>query len=221
MSVAVAAGAVCAQLRKDILAGLFDFGGRLKIDDLAARYATSHMPIREALRQLQGEGLVIVEPNRGARVRSINMEFIRDIFDLRVALESMLARRAAERITPAQLARLAAIEEKLEARAARKDFTAVLAANQAFHAAINEAAGNVEAIRVLEVHWNLIVALWGRHGYGPDRAAGVVSDHRQLLVALRARDADGAAILASAHAVKAKQEMLRRFDAAATATDAA
>jgi len=221
VSVAVAAGAVCAQLRKDILAGLFDFGGRLKIDDLAARYATSHMPIREALRQLQGEGLVMVEPNRGARVRGIDAEFIRDIFDLRIALESMLARRAAERITPTQLAKLAAIEEELEARAAHRDYTAVLTANQAFHATINEAAGNVEAIRVLELHWNLIVALWGRHGYGTDRAAGVISDHRQLVVALRARDADGASILASAHAVKAKQEMLRRFEANADATNAA
>ncbi|MFN8701808.1 MAG: GntR family transcriptional regulator [Rhodospirillales bacterium] len=221
MSVAVAAGAVCAQLRKDILAGLFAFGGRLKIDELAARYATSHMPIREALRQLQGEGLVTVEPNRGARVRSIDIEFIRDIFDLRVALEGMLARRAAERITVAQIACMAAIEEKLEASAARKDFTAVLAANQAFHAVINEAAGNVEAIRVLEVHWNLIIALWGRHGYGTDRAAGVISDHRQLLVALRARDAEGAVMLASAHAVKAKQEMLRRFEASAKSTKAA
>ncbi len=221
MSVAVAAGAVCAQLRKDILAGLFAFGGRLKIDDLAARYETSHMPIREALRQLQGEGLVTVEPNRGARVRNVDIEFIRDIFDLRVALEGMLARRAAERIDQAQLARLAAIEEKLEASAARKDFTAVLAANQAFHAVINEAAGNVEAIRVLELHWNLIIALWGRHGYGTDRAAGVISDHRQLLVALRARDAEGAVMLASAHAVKAKQEMLRRFEASAKSTKAA
>ena len=154
-------------------------------------------------------------------MRNVDIEFIRDIFDLRVALEGMLARRAAERIDQAQLARLAAIEEKLEASAARKDFTAVLAANQAFHAVINEAAGNVEAIRVLEVHWNLIIALWGRHGYGTDRAAGVISDHRQLLVALRARDADGAVMLASAHAVKAKQEMLRRFEASAKSTKAA
>jgi DNA-binding GntR family transcriptional regulator len=102
-----------------------------------------------------------------------------------------------------------------------RSFTAVLAANQAFHAVINEAAGNVEAIRVLEVHWNLIIALWGRHGYGTDRAAGVISDHRQLLVALRARDAEGAVMLASAHAVKAKQEMLRRFEASAKSTKAA
>lgn len=208
------AQSISDRLRQDILAGAFPFGGRLKIDDLAARYTTSHMPIREALRQLQGEGLVNVEPNRGARVRAVGIEFVREIFDLRIALESMLARRAAERIRQEHLDELARIEVELEACAARADYAGVLAANQAFHAVINEAAGNVEAIRILERHWNIIVALWGRHGYGEDRVAGVISDHRQIVFALKERDAEGAAILQTAHAAKAKQEMLRRISAA-------
>jgi len=211
VSMAMAALSVCDRLRQDILAGAFPFGGRLKIDDLAARYTTSHMPIREALRQLQGEGLVNVEPNRGARVRAVDVEFVRDMFDLRIALEAMLARRAAERIRPDQFDALARIQAELEACAGRADYAGVLAANQAFHAVINEAAGNVEAIRVLDRHWNIIVALWGRHGYGEERVAGVISDHRQIVFALKERDAEGAAILATAHAAKAKQEMLRRI----------
>jgi DNA-binding GntR family transcriptional regulator len=207
-------GSVCNRLRQDILSGVFPFGGRLKIDALAARYTTSHMPIREALRQLQGEGLVNVEPNRGARVRAVDVEFVRDLFDLRIALEAMLARRAAERIGSSQLEEIRRIESDLESSAARSDFSAVLAANQAFHAVINNAAGNIEAIRILDRHWNIIVALWGRHGYGEERVAGVISDHRQIIVALSQRDAEGAAILQTAHAAKAKQEMLRRIQAA-------
>lgn len=207
-------GSICDRLRQDILSGVFPFGGRLKIDELAARYTTSHMPVREALRQLQGEGLVNVEPNRGARVRAINIEFVRDLFDLRIALEAMLARRAAEKIVSSQLDEIRRIESDLEASAARSDFAAVLAANQAFHAVINNAAGNFEAIRILDRHWNIIVALWGRHGYGEERVAGVISDHRQIIVALSQRDAEGAAILQTAHAAKAKQEMLRRIQAA-------
>ncbi len=207
-------GPICDRLRQDILSGVFPFGGRLKIDELAARYTTSHMPIREALRQLQGEGLVNVEPNRGARVRAVDVEFVRDLFDLRIALEAMLARRAAERIVSSQLDEIRRIESDLEASAARSDFAAVLVANQAFHAVINNAAGNVEAIRILDRHWNIIVALWGRHGYGEERVAGVISDHRQIIVALSQRDAEGAAILQTAHAAKAKQEMLRRIQAA-------
>ncbi|MBI3503600.1 MAG: GntR family transcriptional regulator [Proteobacteria bacterium] len=212
MPIEPATPSVCERLRQDILVGAFPFGGRLKIDELSDRYTTSHMPIREALRQLQGEGLVVVEPNRGARVRAVDIDFVRDMFDLRIALESMLTRRAAERITPPQIDRIRRIEEDLEASVAKADFGAVLVANKALHAAINEAAGNVEAIRLLERHWNIIIALWGRHGYGAERAAGVISDHRQIIVALVQRDAEGAAILAAAHAAKAKQEMIRRFD---------
>jgi DNA-binding GntR family transcriptional regulator len=102
------------RLRADILAGAFGFGARLKIEDLARRYATSHMPIREALRSLHGEGLIVIEPNRGARVRSIDVDFVRNMFDLRVAIEAMMTRRAAERATSDDLAQLAAIESRLE-----------------------------------------------------------------------------------------------------------
>ncbi len=211
MTSTIAADSVCDRLRQDIVIGAFPFGGRLKIGDLADRYETSHMPIREALRQLQGEGLVIVEPNRGARVRKVDLEFVRDLFDLRIALEPMLARRAAERITAVQIETIARIEEELEERAVGQDYAGILACNQAFHAVINDAAGNIEAVRILDRHWNIIIALWGRHGYGTERASGVISDHRQIIVALTQRDAEGAAILATAHAAKAKQEMLRRL----------
>jgi DNA-binding GntR family transcriptional regulator len=113
------------------------------------------------------------------------------------------------------LAELEAIQREFEARAQRADYPGLLAANRAFHAVINRAAGNVEAIHLLDRHWNIIVALWGRHGYGAERVAGVISDHREILLALGQRDADGAAILATAHAAKAKQQMLLRFAKAA------
>lgn len=205
---------VSERLRHDIIAGSFPFGGRLKIDDLASRYATSHMPIREALRQLHGEGLVDFEPNKGARVRAVDVDFVRDLFDLRIAVEAMLTRRAAQRITSAQIESLERIEADLEASAERADYTGMLVANRRFHGLINEAAGNVEAIRIIESHWNIIVGLWQRHGYGPERAAGVISDHRQLLYSLSHRDTEGAAILATAHAAKARNDILKRMDAA-------
>ena len=84
-------------LRRDIVAGELPFGSRLRINELATRYGVSHMPIREALRELHGEGLVIIEKNRGARVREFHQGLVEDLFDIRSAIETMLARRAAER----------------------------------------------------------------------------------------------------------------------------
>ena len=103
------------RLRNDIVSGAFPFGSRLVMEDLASRYGVSHMPIREALRVLHGEGLVVIEPNRGAHVRPIYAGFIEDLFDMRAAIETMLARRAAERRNADHLARLRTAAAKLEA----------------------------------------------------------------------------------------------------------
>src|SRR5947207_12786453 len=83
------------RVRDDIVAGALPFGSRLTLDLLAARYSVGHMPVREALRQLEGEGLVVLTPNRGARVRAVDIGFVRNSFDLRIPFEGLIARRAA------------------------------------------------------------------------------------------------------------------------------
>jgi DNA-binding GntR family transcriptional regulator len=202
---------ICDRIRDDIVSGTLPFGSRLTLHRLATRYATGHMPVREALRQLQGEGLVVQTPNRGARVRAVDVDFVRNIFDLRIAIEAMLARRAAERIEPQDVAALETVQRSFEACIEAKDFAGALAANRAFHRIINGAANNPEASALLDRHWRLIAALWNVHGYGEERAAGVISDHHQLIRAFATRDTDVAACLAMAHAAKAKQELIARM----------
>ena len=199
------------RLRADILSGAIPFGTRLTIAALAERYAVSHMPIREALRHLQGEGLLTITPNRGARVRNVDIAFVRNMFDLRVAIEAMLTRRAAERIDAAGLAALEAAQERLERCAARSDVAGVLAANRAFHQVVYDAADNPEALEIANRHWGLVSALWSIHGYEGARFAGVISDHRQIVAALAAHDGEAANALALAHATKAKQDLIRKM----------
>ena len=206
-----ASSEICDRIRDDIVSGILPFGSRLTLDRLANRYTTGYMPVREALRQLQGEGLVVQLPNRGARVRAVDVDFVRNIFDLRIALEAMLARRAAEHIRPQDLAALEDVQRGFEVCVSEKDFTGALAANRKFHRIINEAAGNPEALQILDRHWRLIAALWNVYGYGEERAAGVISDHHQMVRAFAARDAEVAACLAMAHAAKAKQELIARM----------
>ena len=213
--------ATCDRIRDDIVAGALPFGSRLTLDRLAARYSVGHMPVREALRQLQGEGLVVLTPNRGARVRAVDIDFVRNLFDLRIAIEALLARRAAERIERGQIARLEGLQVEFEARARVRDYAALLTVNRDFHNVINEAARNPEAAAVLDRHWRLIAALWNVYGYGESRAAGVASDHHQIIAALAAHDADVAACLAMAHAAKAKQELIGRMLARESAATSA
>lgn len=198
------------RLRSDIVSGLLPFGSRLIIEELSARYGVSHMPIREALRVLHGEGLVVIEPNRGARVRRLYRGFVEDLFDVRAAIETMLARRAAERRSPEQLARLRAAAVRLEEHVDRGEYDAVPVANRDFHRIVNDAAGNPGALPIVDSHWLLIAALLKRYGYGEDRFTRVIEDHRHLVQAIERRDSHSASMLMAAHIEKAKNNLLAR-----------
>jgi len=207
---ALALSDIQQRLRNDIVAGDLPFGARLVIEDLAMRYGVSHMPIREALRVLHGEGLVVIEHNRGARVRPIYRGFIEDLFDMRCAIEMMLARRAAERRTPAHLDALREAAASLEARVAAGEPSSVPAANRNFHALVNDAAGNPGALPIVESHWLLLAALLKRYGFGDDRFQRVIDEHQQLIQAIERRDGHSASLLMGAHIEKAKNNLMRR-----------
>ena len=198
------------RLRNDIVAGELPFGSRLVIEELAGRYGVSHMPVREALRILHGEGLVVIEPNRGARVRPIYRGFIDDVFDMRCAIETMLARRAAERREASHLEALRSSAGELEAFVDQGDYASVPIANRAFHRAINDAAGHPGALPIVDSHWLLLAALLKRYGYGDDRFSRVIEEHQHLIQAIERRDAHSAATLMGAHIEKARNNLLKR-----------
>ena len=198
------------QLRNDIVSGDLAFGSRLIIEDLSQRYDVSHMPIRDALRILQGEGLVVIEPNRGARVRPIYRGFIEDVFDVRCAIETMLARRAAARRTSEHLQGMREAAAKLEAMVATGDRESVPIANREFHRAINDAAGNPGALPIVDSHWLLLSALLKRYGHAEEQFQQVIDEHRHLILAIERQDAHAASMLMGAHIEKGKTNLMQR-----------
>lgn len=189
----------------------FDAGAPLRIDALATRFGVSHMPIRAALQRLESEGLIVAQPNKGARVVAVDDAFVAELLDVRMLIESYLARRAAERMTPQRLAQLETLRAQHEEAVSRGDAAVALAANRDFHAAIHQIAANRDASLILERHWRLIRALWKRYGYQADRFAGVVADHRLLLAAFTAGDGEAAAAVTAAHTARAKLVLLGRM----------
>jgi DNA-binding GntR family transcriptional regulator len=200
-----------SRIRDDILRGRIGFGDRLRIDDFATRYGVSHMPVREALRVLAGEGLIVTERNRGAHLRPVNREFVEDLFDIRSAIEMMLARRAAERRSPEQLRQLVGIEQEIEALVEKEDFGAIPAVNRDFHQVINQAARHPGALSVVDGQGLLVAALWNKVGNPPARFQSVIDDHRHLIIAIERRDGAGAASLMGAHIEKSRQDLLARM----------
>jgi DNA-binding GntR family transcriptional regulator len=141
----------------------------------------------------------------------MNRSYIEQLFATRNALEVMLARRAAQRATPALLRPATEAQERLEACAAKDEASGVLVANREFHMAINAIADNAEGVQLVDQRWILMRALWARVGYGAERYPGVISDHRHLITALSEGDAEAAAAIMGAHVIKAKYELLSRL----------
>src|SRR3954470_15157752 len=132
------------ELREAILAGALAPGARLRAEPLAERLRTSRTPVREALILLAREGLVDIEPRRGATVRSFDAADLADLYDVRALIEPHAARRAATRIGREELARLSEICDEAEARGAADDEAVEdhVAANEEFHRLVVTAAGS-------------------------------------------------------------------------------
>lgn len=205
---------VAAALRAEILAGSLAPGARLKILDLAARYRISPLPVREALRRLEGERLVVAQSHKGATVRLPDARMISDLYEVRGALEGLLVRRAAQRATHAAVQGLERLAARWETAAAAGDPAPLLDANRAFHDRIAELGDNLEAAEAATRGWPLIAALRVQFSFSPERLAAIAAEHRALVAAIAAGDAAGAQAVSDAHVAGARRELLDRLDAA-------
>jgi len=209
---ATTATRVAAELRRRILAGELAPGQRLKIDEIASLLDVSHMPVREALRELEGESVLEVFPHRGAVVKGVDERFVRNFYDIRAAVEGMLTERCAERIDAEGLVRLACDVAAFES-ADHDDAAALVRANRALHDTINSGADNPDALRMLAQGRVLADALRLRFGYGNGRIDVVVAEHQSLLRAIRRRDATKAGDIARRHCIRARDDLIARMRA--------
>jgi DNA-binding GntR family transcriptional regulator len=203
---------VAASLRKDILNGVWRPDTRLKVRDLAAYYGVSPAPVRESLQQLQGEGLVVMEPHRGARVRPIDQPFIINVFDVREALESFLTERFATSASPHQIAALEEIQAQHDEAVQRDDFPAALVLNGRFHLLINGAARNPEALAVIDRHLSLTRALRLETGITQRRMQVVRQEHHILIECFRAGDGPRAHRVSAMHVRSSRDDLIERLN---------
>lgn len=203
-------GRVRDVIRRDILGGVVKAGERLKAVELAERYGVSQVPVREALQQLQGEGLVVIEPNRGASVREVDEGFIRNIFEIREVLGAYLIRKAVRNAPPELVDELARLNARFEQALDSGDVPAMLLWNGRFHDAHIGAGRNPEAERVLASQAALARVLRRRVGFSPARIDAMRREHRALVEAFQRRDPDRAARILALHTRGSLRDMLRR-----------
>lgn len=198
-------------IRRDIVSGILAPGDRLRVAELSTRYGVSHIPVREALRQLEGDRLVVIDPHKGAILRGVTSKFVRDMHDTRAALEALLVRNAAECITTAGAEELSRLADAYEAAAAGGNAAAMVEANLTLHRRIAILADNPVAADIMEQGWELVVSIRQRYGFGPSRVAAIIDQHRRLVRTIGAGEADEAVQIAMEHCLDARDDLLARM----------
>lgn len=198
-------------IRQALVNGRYAPGARLKVAEVARELAISIMPVREALRQLEGEGIVRILPNRGAVVRPVDSTFLENLYEVRTALAEVALRRAIARLTLSRLRELEATCDDYEKAAAREDLITALAAGRRLHTEIFAIAGNDHARRIFERDWELVQALRLKFGYLPGRMAQIAEEQRMLLEALRRSDLAAATAVMRLHNQAGLEDLLVRL----------
>jgi DNA-binding GntR family transcriptional regulator len=207
------ASGVYELIREDIVEGRLAANERLKISELAARFGTSTNPVREALQQLRGEGFVVFSPNRGARVRAVDEEFVRDICEVEMLIEPYLTRWFAGLATDADVERLENIQAEIE-KLNFADLAAHSTLDTNFHRVLYDRHYNRHVIEMWWRHREILRAISRRFPVSRGRRAAVLREHRQLIDCLKAQDVDGAAKVIAAHVEGSGRHMIEQMRAA-------
>lgn len=187
--------AIAADLRAAILGGDLAPGERILQEDLAAKYGTSRIPVREALRILQIDGLIVFVPNSGAWVASFNIAECVEIYMIRERLEPLALAQSMKRMPPEAVTEL---DRLAEATASSKDMEQLLRLDRAFHLFSYSFAEMPELLRMIERYWDNTQHIRRRHmEHLDDREHWLLYvEHRLLVEAVRnGRDDEAGAIL--------------------------
>jgi DNA-binding GntR family transcriptional regulator len=186
-------------IRQDLLAGELSAGSRIHLGETAERLRMSPIPVREALRTLATQGLVVALPHRGYRVPEVSLSDLKDIYRLRLVLDPMAVELAVPNLTAENLdqarSALAALEAGLRAEA----WDRVRLANHRFHFAIYDAADAPWLLKMISMLWENSERYQRIASPGRGTPRQRIDEHRRILRAVAARDSTKAAKLTYEH----------------------
>ena len=179
-------------IRNGILNGHYALGSRLDQKAIAEDLGVSLVPVREALRMLEGEGLITINPRRGAFVTDISAGELAELYMIRGELEELATRQAVPNLLPDHVAEMASIIDQMEEATIAQDYAQLMALNQTFHFTIYNASN-------LRLLLEMMTGLWNRSSlyrrvftYLPQRAVQALQEHREIYGACRDGDVESA-----------------------------
>lgn len=199
-------------IREDIIEGRLKPNERLVAAELAQRHGTSTNPVREALQLLRGEGFVTFAQNRGARVRPIDQDFVRDIYEIGVLIEPALTRWFVSMATGDDIAELERIQGLIE----ENDFADPVRHSEldtAFHTIMYQRHYNRHAAELWWKHREVLRAVSRRFNFTLARRVTVIREHRDLIHYVRTQQADRAAATIALHVEGSGRHILEQMRA--------
>ena len=200
-------GRVFHHIREDILSGIYGKDEELRENTIAIELGVSRTPVREALRQLELEGLVKIIPNKGAVVTGLSVKDMKDIYVIRSYLEGLCAKWACESITDSQLEELEEIQYLFDFHTKKKHYEQLVELDNRFHDIIYDACNSRMLNHVLVDFHHYVQRLRKKTLSSEDRAISCSTEHSDIVEALKTRDGNRAEELAHKHILSAMENI--------------
>ena len=197
--------AVAVTLREAIVRGILRAAQPLKADDIAAQLGVSHIPVREALRQLEGEGLVTIYPNRGAIVSSLSERDIDEIYGIRATLETAALRHSLAKLSRSTLRRPEAILDEYEAETDTRIWGDL---DLEFHATLYALDDRPRLLGIINSLRNQVDRLFHIFPLAVKERSTFQRDHRAILEACRAGNVEAAVEALEAHLKRTAETLI-------------
>ncbi|MGE5473083.1 MAG: GntR family transcriptional regulator [Ignavibacteriales bacterium] len=198
-------------LQNRILNGVYSDGERLCELKLTKELNISRTPVREAIFQLEQEGLVKIIPNKGAIVIGITLEDIKDIYSIRIQVEGLAARLCAERITAREIERFEEIMDLMELYTNKKDYEKLLGIDTQFHSMIFNSSKSRPLIQVLGMLHMYVLRARKASFQKPGRAEKALQEHMEIYRAILDKKPEMAENLATKHVKNAEQNLMENL----------
>ena len=197
---------IADELRQAILAGAKPPGSRIRQEELAAHFGTSRIPVREALRQLESEGLVLLIPNSGAWVAKLNLRECTETYQIRERLEPLAIAESIPRMNEATIERIAQLAKEIDET---DSVETALRLDREFHLLTYKAADMPSLYVIAERFWNTTQQYRRAYAATIGREAAWISnyEHKLLVEAIQRRDAEGAERILFGHIRRTRLEL--------------
>ncbi|MDE6994021.1 MAG: GntR family transcriptional regulator [Lachnospiraceae bacterium] len=202
-------GRVFQKLREDILSGKYREHEELKEVAIGEELGVSRTPVREAFRQLELEGLIQIVPNRGAYVTGITAKDVKDIYMIRSLLEGLCARLATEKITKEQLEEMEENIYLADFHASKGHMDQMAELDNRFHDILYEACDSKMLEHTLRDYHQYVLRVRQKTLSTNTRGRASNDEHRQIMEAIKEKDADRAEQLANRHILNAYENMVK------------